>query len=495
MGDEDEIIVKKKRVKIKKKVESDDEEEQSDAIDMEYDVVICNELPNTELYRVHFPVRKKDAFDQERNPRVRYKKNVRMMEMRLSADISSGSFDKNKAERFAAMTSPVVKQEDFPAPSKYEEIYEGRAYGRDDFVEFAVGYFRDDTFYMSPVSGTFEMHRSLSHLNNASKGRDNEGEDGESDGENPGGSGQQIRVKFSRPETERQKKRREASALHREKLIASDSWIPMQVHLKEDPLVMEKLSQLTVTPKLEPESLSLNTRDLVEHGIVCGEKEQVDLTRSDLLVSQQRIREMPIHQQVKAQVLKSRVITTDDVIKRVDPSLTREDVIEDLKQCARLVQGVWVLQSDFLFHDLTAVHSTSAGKLDEHRSQVWRDARDLALCLIDAGQPVTRALLTKCFQLDSKDAVDILSTFAIRGNRTWKLRILPDPVFLESPENAALVLEQRRFWMERWAELCKRIDISLSSLAPSRARRNSSRGSPTKSPPQARRLGRGNVTK
>ncbi|VDN27160.1 unnamed protein product, partial [Cylicostephanus goldi] len=177
------------------------------------------------------------------------------MEMRLSADTSSGSFDKTKAERFAAMTSPVVKQEDFPAPSKYEEIYEGRAYGRDDFVEFGVGYFKDDTFYVSPVSGTFEMHRSLSHLNNASKGRDNEGEDGESDGENPGGSGQQvifpveairssieflacvlslwlsarfeqvsfqIRVKFSRPETERQKKRREASALHREKLIASD---------------------------------------------------------------------------------------------------------------------------------------------------------------------------------------------------------------------------------------------------------------------------------
>lgn len=40
-------------------------------------------------------------------------------------------------------------------------------------------------------------------------------------------------MKFSRPETEKQKKRREASALHREKLIASDSWIPMEVHLKE----------------------------------------------------------------------------------------------------------------------------------------------------------------------------------------------------------------------------------------------------------------------
>ncbi|VDM76901.1 unnamed protein product [Strongylus vulgaris] len=350
MEDEDEVIKKKRRVmKVKKKVESDDEEEQNDEIDMEFDVVICNELPNTELYRIHFPVRKKDAFDQERQPRVRYKRNVRMMEMRLSADTSSGSFDKTKAERFAAMTSSNVKQENFPS-SNFDEIYEGRAFRKDDFVEYAVGYFQGDTFYLSPLSGTFEMHRSLSHLNNVSKGRDDEGDDGESDGENPSGSAQQIRVKFSRPETEKQKKRREASALHREKLIASDSWIPMEVHLKEDPLVMEKFSQLSITPEEEPESFTgMNTRDLVEHGIVCGEKEQVypryfsDLTRSDLLVSQQRIREMPTHQQFTSQVnetlLSARVITTDDVVKRVDPSLTREEIIEDLKQCARLVQG------------------------------------------------------------------------------------------------------------------------------------------------------------
>ncbi|EYC21348.1 hypothetical protein Y032_0019g3767 [Ancylostoma ceylanicum] len=498
MDDDDDVVVKKKRTtKVKNRVESDDEDDRDDEMDMEFDVVVCNELPNTELYRIHFPVRKKDAFEQERQPRVRYKKNVRMMEMRLSADTSSGSYDKVKAERFAAMTSSHVKQENIVAQSKFDEIYEGRAYRSDDYVQFAVGYFRGDTFYMSPVAGTFEMHRSLSHLNNATRGRDDDGDDAESDSEAAGGSAQQIRVKFSRPETEKQKKRREASALHREKLIASDSWIPMEVHLKEvshtiDPLVVEKFSQMTVDPTVtttdEPGSSSeMNTRDLVEQGIVCGEKEQIDLTRSDLLVSQQRIREMPAHNQVKAQVMKSRVITTDDVVKRVDSSLTREEIIEDLKQCARLVQGVWVLNSNFLFYDLTVAHSNVPGKLDEHRAEIWRAARDLALYLIDASQPVTRALLTKCFQINSKDAEDILSTFAVPGNKTWKLRILPDPVFLESPENAALVLEQRQLWMERWAEIRKLIDTMLSVSAPSRSRKNSSRGSPTKSPSRPRR--------
>ncbi|VDP58466.1 unnamed protein product [Heligmosomoides polygyrus] len=171
-------------------------------------------------------------------------------------------------------------------------------------------------------------------------------------------------LKFARPETERQKKRREASALHREKLIASDSWIPLEVHLKEDPLVAEKFSKMTVIPSDEKGSHEdLTTRDLVERGIICGEKEQIDLTRSEVLVSHQRIREMPIHQQVRAQVFKSRVVATNDLARLVDPSISREELIEYLQQCAHLVQGVWVFKSDFLYHDLTAAHSTTPGKV------------------------------------------------------------------------------------------------------------------------------------
>uniref|UniRef100_A0A0K0D6C2 PET domain-containing protein n=1 Tax=Angiostrongylus cantonensis TaxID=6313 RepID=A0A0K0D6C2_ANGCA len=85
-----------------------------------------------------------------------------------------------------------------------------------------------------------------------------------------------IRVKFARLETERQKKRREASALYREKLIASDSWIPMEVHLKEEPLVEEKLTQMTPLPFNESKNFEeLTTRDLVERGIICDEREQM----------------------------------------------------------------------------------------------------------------------------------------------------------------------------------------------------------------------------
>ncbi|VDO07882.1 unnamed protein product [Haemonchus placei] len=149
------------------------------------------------------------------------------------------------------------------------------------------------------------------------------------------------------------------------------------------------------------------------------------------MVSHQRIREMPIDQQVKAQLFKARVVATDDIARLV-PSISRNELFEYLQQCAHLVQGVWVFQSEFLYHDLTAAHSITPGKLDEHRADMWRCARDLALCLLDAGRTVTRSLLTRCFQINSRDAEEILSSFAVPGNRSWKLRITPDPLFLES---------------------------------------------------------------
>uniref|UniRef100_A0A0K0D2R8 NUC153 domain-containing protein n=1 Tax=Angiostrongylus cantonensis TaxID=6313 RepID=A0A0K0D2R8_ANGCA len=194
--DEDVIVRKKKSRKIKTVLDSDDEE--GSESELEFDVVVCNELPNTELYRLHFPDRKKDAFNFERHPRIRYKKNVKMMEMRLAPDISSGSFDKEKAERFAAMNLPNVKSENDIAPTKFDEIYEGRSYVRDDYVQFAVGYFRENTFFLSPIAGTFEMHMSLAHLNNATKvNREEDGEaSGESDSESAKADAKQVVVAF-----------------------------------------------------------------------------------------------------------------------------------------------------------------------------------------------------------------------------------------------------------------------------------------------------------
>lgn len=101
----------------------------------------------------------------------------------------------------------------------------------------SVAFIRDDRMCVHPITGSFDMHRSISALNKKKKAakkpgdEDVDSDDEEEDQKTPTSSA--IRVKFSRPETERQKKRREASALHREKKIASDVWLGVKVHLKD----------------------------------------------------------------------------------------------------------------------------------------------------------------------------------------------------------------------------------------------------------------------
>ncbi|KAJ1354555.1 hypothetical protein KIN20_011537 [Parelaphostrongylus tenuis] len=173
-------------------------------------------------------------------------------------------------------------------------------------------------------------------------------------------------------------------------------------------------------------------------------------------------------------------------MRLVDPSITREQLFQYLQQCARLVQGVWVLQSELLFHDLTEAHSTTVGKRDESRAHTWRCARDLALCMLDFGQAVTRALLIRCFKINCKDAEDILLTFAVSGDKTWKLRIAPDPAFSNSPENARIFLEERRYWVKRWEELRNMVDVTLSLPFSSRTHKDDSPDKPKKNPVRRR---------
>ncbi|CAD6188176.1 unnamed protein product [Caenorhabditis auriculariae] len=426
-----------------------------------YDVVVCESLPNTELYCVSFPNRKKNAWDEKNNPRARYKKNVRVLEMRFSPDTQSASYDQKKAEALCEGSVTVKSQ---TGEKKYDDVFEGRAFPYENPICNAVGYLNQNKFYLHAVEGTFEMHRSINFLNKKVVGLKEDGDaTGESEDEAPS-DGAQLRVKFSRPETERQKKRREASALHREKKIANDVWIPMNVHLQKDTIVQKKMTEITSTKEIkspkkgQPESKigQKEVRSLVDSAIICSQKEEIAIVSGkEYLLSKKKIREMPLDWQVRAHMVKAQVMRTEEMFALIDGQYSPNEALDYLQQCSRLVRGVWVLQSDLLFQNLPPAHSNVPGKVDEYRADLWRNARDLALCLIDGGHRVTRNTLTKCFQLSSRDAEEILSTFGdrVEEDRSWRLRIPQDEGFLQSQDNRKLLVGQKRYWVERWTEL------------------------------------------
>ncbi|CAI4230716.1 unnamed protein product [Auanema sp. JU1783] len=460
----------KRRVKRQEQSNIDE-----DDVVLEHDVFICQDLPHTELYRIQFPTRKKKTFHVDAKPRLRYKKNVKMMEMRLAADTNSASFDKSK---FNVMTANQQVKPEPVGQCKSDEIYEGRSFSDYNPLQYAMGFFKDEKFYICPISGTFNMQRSITNINSKFKGKEEDGNiTEESDTENTGGS-QPLRIKFSRPETERQKKRREASALHREKLIASDHWINMDVYLDDTSTVNGKWDELSNSPDTTyAERPTLDMREIVQRAIICGKLDQLDLTNTDQQMSHQRIRELPPHLQIKAQVIKARAIRTDTLAHLIYPEIPTSELYEGLSKCAHLVCGVWVLKSEFLFNNLPPAHAVSTGKIDEARSEVWREARDLALALLNSGHKVNRTTLSKCFLLNVGCADQILSTFGVKGDKTWKLKIDTDQTFLNNPENMELILRENQYWVDRFNHLQTRIDRSAS---PKRVRRRSGRGSPQK---------------
>uniref|UniRef100_A0A1I7UJP5 Transcriptional protein SWT1 n=1 Tax=Caenorhabditis tropicalis TaxID=1561998 RepID=A0A1I7UJP5_9PELO len=332
--------------------------------------------------------------------------------------------------------------------------------------------FKNGEFFIHPIAGAFEMHRSIRALNSkkrTGKSRNSDDESTEDDEDKDTtaqnvASSSAVRVKFSRPETERQKKRREASALHREKKIASDLWIPMKVHLKENIPVTQKMGLISYNGANIDNSLNepeqLHIRDLVNKAIICGIKEELVIeSGKEHMLSKQRIDELSAPElRLKAYIVKSHVMKTSEMRRLIDERLmSTEEMISQLKQCARLVNGVWVLDSNLLFQNLPPAHSNTAGKTDLYRAELWRNARDLALCLIDGGHRVTRLTLITCFKLSSKDAEEILSTFGVRceTSRSWKLRIEKDDMFIKDPQMQKHIIAEKERWIQAFSELEK----------------------------------------
>ncbi|VDK24980.1 unnamed protein product [Anisakis simplex] len=126
------------------------------------------------------------------------------------------------------------------------------------------------------------------------------------DSENEQGPGPApLRVRFLKPETEKQKKRREESSLHRSKLIEKDPWIPLEIHSelesvskqKRDALISPRDLNKSITTAPEPE-------DLIQEAIVGSKMAQLDLEKTEQLIPLRRIRYLSDEDQVHAVIIK-----------------------------------------------------------------------------------------------------------------------------------------------------------------------------------------------
>ncbi|MFH4977316.1 hypothetical protein AB6A40_004025 [Gnathostoma spinigerum] len=439
---------------LKREIDNTDD---TDEVCQEIDVVTCQLPDNSELYRVQYPARKVDPYHTA-GLKVRYKKNVKMLEMKMLADRHSASYDRDKAENLASISQGHRGTVGSSiAPILDEETYCGQSYPNNAPLHYAVGFFKNGRLHLCPLKGTFEMHRSLAYMNNQGKSKNSdEGAvkvEVEAESE---GAPSPLRVRFARPETEWQKKRREASSLHRSKVIEKDPWLDLNVYTEEAKESCEKRDSF-IGPVIDESEVTCDapdTEQLISEAIVGEKLAALDLTKSDQLISLRRIRHLPLREQVKALLLKAKMISTTKAREYISPLISRAEFIEDAQKCSHLVCGIWVLSSELIYKKETQAPLIAA--------------RDIALCLMNADLPVRRDVLHNAFGISITDLDDVFSTFAVQisvgGEKKWVLKVEPDTEFGKSKNELEVLVKERRYWHKRWEEIHK-FDLADSEKA------------------------------
>ncbi|CAG9535898.1 unnamed protein product [Cercopithifilaria johnstoni] len=419
---------------------------ESDDIITEIDVILSRNPGCSELYRIQYPIRKVNPFGCGVT-KARYKKNVKMLEIRLPVDKLSSSFDKGRAEHLALISGTNTETS---ATDNFrimdEEVYVGRSFGNDGPVHYAAGFFKNQCLYICPLNGTFDMKRSISYLNGQGKNRTTKtSEDDMSDSEEQGSSKNPspIHVRFKRPETERQKKRREQSSAHRSRLIEQDPWTPLNINCVTDTESKKYSESLLSIPVSMLDSCTVpDPVQLVQEAIIGEKMNALDLNDCNQLISLRRIRHLPEVQQVRALMIKARCISTNEAQQYVSKCIPRHLLISRFRECARLVCNIWILKSELLYPDETSV---------------FQHARDLILCLFSSNLPVRRLDLQMAFGLSTSDLDDVLKTLnrimVDEHERSWKLKHDDVEEFGKSKDELKVFIEEKRYWHKRWEEI------------------------------------------
>uniref|UniRef100_A0A914WZC4 DNA-directed RNA polymerase III subunit RPC5 C-terminal domain-containing protein n=1 Tax=Plectus sambesii TaxID=2011161 RepID=A0A914WZC4_9BILA len=430
-----------------------------DEVVQEFDVVLSKDI-GSRLYQVQYPLRRADMpFAKETNINARFKSKVEMLEMKVALNTKGTSYCKMKGEQIASTTRSAIKAEEqgkapFGTLMDYQTLNGVSALGQAG-GSYVVGIVKDGVLHITPVAGSFEMRPSFSYLDSEDKKAKNEQEDAmadsatDSESEAAGGS-QTIRPRFAREETEQSRKRREASSQHRQKLADEDPWIALQFVRSSEAESSQKRAQISgaierrssASPTFESDPgkvLEICIPQSTEDAVKAGE-----LPSS--LVPMAHVRKLTIDNQVAALLAKAYVLNWSKLMSLLPEDANPATVVSVLPKYASLVQGCWVLRSEFV-HPKGTVSGNSGAP-----SESLCRARDFVLYRMHKSQSVTRKEVCDALKMSEDDVMDVMNNIGRPGGRrTWLFRLDHDPEFIQKfPEVAK---QQEHMWEMKWAEM------------------------------------------
>jgi uncharacterized protein YkuJ len=199
----------------------------TDSVVREISVVILPVSEGTSINRLQFTQEKTSKLD---NCTAQYKQNVKQLEVDYNDDNENGiGFHL--------------------ASSSSSESYHGDGFAQLGVLNHAIGFIKDNKLFLLPIHQTYDMKRKM--VNKAKEAERSKQMIDEEKMDTGIQAPAPVRVKFARHETEWQKKRREQSSLHKQRMAEQDPWIPLEVE-KKDPREVYKQVILDANNKPTP---------------------------------------------------------------------------------------------------------------------------------------------------------------------------------------------------------------------------------------------------
>ncbi|KAK0410709.1 hypothetical protein QR680_005286 [Steinernema hermaphroditum] len=448
-----------------------------DPVVAETDVILVK--PPTKLSRLLIPQGLR--FETASKISAQYKRRVGKLQMNIDIDCDTNSFDKNRMDEFPSGVNKHTLQTRLN--------FEGTRYSNKGSVNHVTGVVRNGKLYFIPIEHKFEMKRTLNHASQKNRGRNFLGANG-SDEEGDARAANPVRVRFARPEDERQKKRREASSFHRTKVEEQDTWVPLELRRENmlgSPALLDKMVSHVESEGKAVDADSDDSRNSFDGECAIfkamllnsprkkrARKQQVVYKKADETeeladpvnskkdprydrMKKSQIAGFSLDEQIKAVFLKSLVLPFEDIPVPEEEDVT--DILSTVRSYARLVCGVWVVRSDLVYPD--EIKAAAQEKIRR-----LREIFDFVCCQFDAGNQITRNDIVDIFQVSADDALGVLQKIG-RLNRdvsgfknvsdpksgTWELRIPKDIEIYKSDAVFELFEEEQKFWVERLEEI------------------------------------------
>ncbi|XP_073997167.1 RNA polymerase III subunit E [Rhodnius prolixus] len=428
---------------------SDDDD---DPVVDEIPVYLTQELAD-KLFIYQYPVHPVSSTYQSINViKSQIKPELQEVILDIGLDTDSANYDKSHGEQIASsIDKDKTTQNKIFSSNLMDRVRLESTRSIIDNDSYAVGIMRGNQLVLSPIRGVVTLLPSFSHISQEEE-KESEGEDEEE--EQP----KMVRVQFSRMETEKSKKAREASYNYYCQKSAEEPWYHTEYHGVDSTISKMERAKMTIGNVGGETEMDLTSTGYID-ALLPRESEGDGSLPPDSLTSVNHLRQLPLPEQVKLVLFDVKVVNAQQLSCTLRTDIDR--VVQCLQTCAVMVLGNWVLRSDLLY-------STTHNGIPP---QAMIRARDYILHEFHEGRVVERKSLSALVGLPQEELREMMSQVGVlRRNKRWHFRLSPDTNFLERfPE---VVEQQNLLWEARAKGLLDSLDFN-ATLPKQRKRKES----------------------